>query len=76
MPIAFLVDKARKDGINVIMKIELSSDQLAKTIADEVGAKVLTLNSAHNISREDFEAGVTYADIMEGNVEVLKEALK
>lgn len=74
--IAFLVDKARKDGINVIMKIELSSDQLAKTIADEVGAKVLTLNSAHNISREDFEAGVTYADIMEGNVEVLKEALK
>lgn len=74
--IAFLVDKARKDGINVIMKIELSSDQLAKTIADEVGAKVLTMNSAHNISRGDFEAGVTYADIMEENVGVLEEALK
>ena len=74
--IAFLIDKVRKDGINVILKIELSNGQLAKTIAEEVGAKVLTFNSAHNISREDFDAGVTYADIMEENIKVLKEALK
>jgi len=74
--IAFLIDKAKKDGIKTILKIELTSDKLAKTIAEEVGAKVLTLNAAHNISKEEFEGGLTYADIMEANVNVLKEALK
>lgn len=74
--IAYLIDKAKTEGVKVILKIELTSDKLAQTIADEVGAKVMTLNAAHNISQEDFERGATYADIMEGNIEVLREALK
>lgn len=74
--IAFLIDKAKAEGAKVILKIELTSDKLAQTIADEAGAKVMTLNAAHNISQEDFERGVTYAEIMEGNLEVLREALK
>ena len=74
--IAYLIDKAKAEGVKVILKIELTSDKLAQTIADEVGAKVLTLNAAHNISQEDFEHGVTYAEIMEGNLEALREALE
>lgn len=74
--IAFLINKAKSDNIKTILKIELTSEKLAKSIADEAGAKVMTLNAAHNISSEDFEKGVTYADIMERNIEVLKEALK
>ena len=74
--IAFLINKAKADEVKVILKIELTSDKLAQTIADEVGAKVMTLNAAHNISQEDFERGVTYAEIMEGNIEVLREALE
>ena len=74
--IAFLIDKVKTDGIKTILKIELTSDKLAKTITEETGAKVLTLNAAHNISKEDFESGLTYADIMEANIDVLKEALK
>ena len=74
--IAFLIDKAKAEGVKVILKIELTSDKLAQTIADEAGAKVMTLNAAHNISQEDFERGVTYAEIMEGNLEVLREALE
>jgi zinc transport system substrate-binding protein len=74
--IAFLVDKVRKEKIPVVLKIELSSDKTAQTIADETGAKVLTFNSAHNISADDFTKGVTYADIMESNLAVLEEALQ
>ncbi len=74
--VAFLINKAKADDIKTILKIELTSDKLAKNIADEAGAKVLTLNAAHNISSEDFNKGVTYVDIMENNVKVLKEALK
>mgnify|MGYP003289023224 CR=1 FL=1 len=56
--IAFLINKAKSDNIKTILKIELTSDKLAKSIAEEAGAKVMTLNAAHNISSEDFEKDV------------------
>ena len=73
--VAFLVNKAKETGAKAIFKIELTNGQLAKTIAEESGAKVYELNAAHNISSEDFEKGITYANIMERNVGTLKEAL-
>ena len=74
--IAFLINKIKTDGISTVLKIELTSDKLAQTIASETGAKVMILNAAHNISQTDFDSGVTYVDIMKQNIEVLKEALK
>ena len=74
--IAFLIDKAKENNVHVILKNELTSDKLAKTIADETGAKVMELNSAHNVSQTNFEKGVTYADLMETNLKILEEALK
>lgn len=74
--IAFLVDRAKQDGIKYILKIELTDGKLAKVIAEEAGAEVRELSAAHNISKEDFEDGVTFADLMEKNIEVLKEVLK
>lgn len=73
--VATLIEKVREDDAKVIFKIELTSDKLAQAIAKETGVKILELHSAHNISQTDFENGVTYADIMTKNVEVLKEAL-
>ena len=49
--------------------------KIANDISLETGAKVLEFNAAHNISASDFDAGVTYVDIMKNNIEVLKEAL-
>lgn len=74
--IAFLVNKVKAENIPVVLKIEMSSGNIAKTIADETGAKVLTFNTAHNVSVDDFNNGMTYAKIMESNIEALKEALK
>lgn len=73
--IAFLIDKSKEINAKVIFKIELTSDKLARTIADESGTKVLELHSAHNISSDDFKNGVTFADLMERNLAALKEAL-
>ena len=73
--VAFLVNKVKETNAKAIFKIELTNGQLAQTIADESGAKVYELSAAHNISQEDFEKGITYADIMEKNVDTLKEAL-
>lgn len=73
--ISFLANKVKEDKIPVVLKIELSSGNIANTIAKETNTKVLEFNSAHNISQSDFDAGTTYVDIMTKNVEVLKEAL-
>lgn len=73
--ISFLANKVKEDKIPVVLKIELSSGNIANTIVKETNTKVLEFNSAHNISQSDFDAGTTYVDIMTKNAEVLKEAL-
>ena len=73
--ISFLINKVKKDNIPVVFHIELSSGKIAETISKETGAKVLEFNSAHNITKDDFDSGKTYVDIMKDNVKKLKEAL-
>lgn len=73
--IAFLTDKVKNENIPVVFKIELSNGKVAETIAESTGAKVLTFETCHNLTREDFENGETYLTLMERNVETLKEAL-
>lgn len=74
--IAFLIDKVIEEDIKVVFKIELSSDSMAKTIAEDAGGKVATFNTCHNITSQDFKNGETYVSLMYGNLEALKEALK
>lgn len=71
--ISFLIKKAKELNAKAIFKIEMTDSKLADTIAKEVGAKVYTLNAAHNISAADFNRGVTYADIMALNLKTIKE---
>ena len=73
--ISYLVDKVKKDKIPFIFHIELSNGKIAETIAKETNTKVLEFHSLHNISQEDFDAGLTYIDLMNKNIENLKEAL-
>lgn len=73
--VAFLIDKVRDEKIPVVFKIELSNGNIAETIAADTGAKVLTFNTCHNLSKDDFENGATYLSLMYRNAEALKEAL-
>lgn len=74
--IAFLIDKVGAEKIPVVLSIELSNGKITNTICESTGAIPMTLHSCHNISKEDFESGVSYMDLMEKNVAVLREALK
>ena len=71
----FLVEKVKSDSIPVLFIIEFSGGETARAVANETGASILTLHSAHNVTREDFDSGITYADIMRQNLEALKTAL-
>jgi zinc transport system substrate-binding protein len=74
--VAFLMDKIKNEGIPVVFHIELSNERMADAISEETGAKKLLLHACHNISKTDFEKGVSYLDLMNKNVENLKEALR
>lgn len=73
--ITFLINKVKEDKIPVVFKIELSNGKLANQISKETNTKVLEFNSAHNITKKDFESEKTYVDIMNDNVNAIKEAL-
>ncbi len=73
--LAYLANYVREHRIMVVLKTELSSGKVAEALAHETGVEIRELHAAHNISRDDFEAGVTYADLMKRNVTVLQEAL-
>lgn len=73
--IANLTKVVQDQQIPVVFKIELSSGNIAETIAGETGAKILEFNTIHNISRADFEGGASFLKIMEQNLPLLEEAL-
>jgi zinc transport system substrate-binding protein len=73
--VAFLIDKVKAEKIPVVFHIELSNEKITNTICESTGAKSMLFHACHNISKDDFEAGVTYVDLMEQNVKNLDAAL-
>lgn len=72
---AFLINKAKEEQIPVILKMELSNENIANAIAETTHAKVETFYSCHNLTAKEFADGETYLSMMKKNVETLKEAL-
>lgn len=72
---AFLIRKAREEQIPVVLKMELSSDQIARAVAEASGAEVRVLYSCHNLTAEQFEAGESYLSMMQENAGTLRAAL-
>lgn len=73
--IAYLIDKVRDEQIPAVYYLELSSPRVAEIIGEETGAEPLLFHSCHNVTRYQFDSGVTYLELMEQNVENLKKGL-
>jgi len=71
----YLIDKVRDEEIPVVYTIEMSSRKIADAIAETTGAAVRTFHSCQTVSREEFDRGVTYLELMWDNVTALKEGL-
>ena len=71
----YLIDLVNEQHIPVVYTIELSSQKIAEAVAETTGAQVRTFHSCQTVSRADFDAGVTYLQLMEGNVDALREGL-
>ena len=70
-----LIDRVVQDDVPVIYTIEMSTQAVARTIAEETGAEILTLHSLQTVTQDEFEAGESYVSIMWKNVEAIRKGL-
>lgn len=73
--VAYLIDRVRGDKIPAVLYMEFSNQKMADVICEDTGCKKLPFYSAHSVSAEQFEQGVSYLDLMRINLNSLKEAL-
>ncbi len=69
--------KTVKDrGVSAAYYTEMSNRTVADALAEETGVALYELHSAHNVTADDFAAGVTYVDIMKRNLNALLKGMK
>ncbi len=74
--ITYLLDRLKsEDVIPAVFYIELSSHQIADTLAADSGLSTAEFHTCHNITADDFKAGETYVTLMERNYSTLNEIL-
>ena len=73
--IAYLIDKVREEQIPVVFYLELSSPRVAEIIGEETGAEPMLFSTCHNVTRRQFDLGVTYLDLMRQNEDCLRKGL-
>ncbi len=71
-----VIDYINENDLPVIFYKEYTNGNVARTISEETGAKMLVFNTVHNLSKEEIENGATYLSIMGQNLANLKEALQ
>ena len=73
--IAYLIDKVKQTNANAVFYIEFSDTTVAEMIAEATNTKAMLLHSCQNVTKDDFDSGITYLDLMQRNLKTLKEAL-
>ena len=70
-----LIRRVQEDGVPAVYTIEMSNQAVARTVAEETGAEILTLHSLQTVTQEEFDAGESYVSLMWKNVEAVKRGL-
>lgn len=70
-----MLNTVKEKELKYVYYVEMSDKKIANALAEQTGVKLLELHSAHNVTLEDFENGITYVDIMERNYISLKEGM-
>lgn len=73
--LAELVKFIKNNHVRVIFTEETLSPRLSAAVAGETGAEVLPLYTVEHVSKRDFDAGVTYGELMRRNLDSLQRGL-
>lgn len=70
-----LIETVKALDLPYIFVIDGSDRKVAETVAKETGAEILVLHSCQVITEAELQAGLSYLDIAEENLENLRKAL-
>ncbi len=70
-----LIKAVKENGLKYVYVIELNTSSYGDSIAQQAGAQKAVLNSCHNLSKEDFESGKTFLEMMTENYQTLSETM-
>lgn len=73
--VAQMISEIKANNVPAIYYEELIDPKIGQMISEETGAQLLLLHSTHNVSKADFDSGVTYVSLMQQNIENLKIGL-
>lgn len=76
--IKFLADKLSEENLPYVMKIERSSDKIAKAVIENSSKKDATIETMYSIqavSSDEIKSGETYLSYMKKNLDVLRKVL-
>lgn len=74
--LAELIAHVEEESIPAVFHISLSTGNIADAICDATGAKKLAFHACETVSKADFDADVTYIELMRENAAALREALR
>lgn len=74
--LAKIIEYIKRKKIKYIFYEDFISPRMAEVISHETNAKLLKINAGHNVSKDDFNNGVSFIDIMERNLISLREGLE
>jgi zinc transport system substrate-binding protein len=69
------VDFCRQKGVRTIFFENSVSPDLSRTLAHEIGGRVLVLHAGHNLTRDEQDRGVGFFALMEENLNSLRDGL-
>jgi len=70
-----LVREARRRGVRVVYGETLTSDRVARALAQELGARLLVLNPVEGLTQLEQQAGKDYFGVMDENRRALAQGL-
>jgi zinc transport system substrate-binding protein len=70
--ISNMIDLMNTHNIEYLFSEKLISDTVASTIKEQTGAEILYLYAGGNLSKDDFDSGLTFLEMMEHNLEQYK----
>lgn len=74
--LATLIKIIKKYNAKYIFYEELISPKIAEMISKETGAGLLRLHAAHNLTKDEFDRGITFIELMKQNLLNLKTGLQ
>lgn len=65
----------RENDIPCVFHEEFVDPKVARSIAEQTGASLELFSTAHNVTKDELESGVTFIDIMRGNLSRIEKGL-